>query len=171
MNVYNLCWNYCAVTAVDVIILPYMVCEAWKKSTFPFIKTLSRILWFFTWIFWMLLVVLSLQWQLYCCWVLCAVKDHKGHGCGIPLKRCVGALPSLIFTLLASFHRITAQCKPHSHINVKTLHMCRWAGRMCEKDVWRGFHRQTEYLFRVQTASRRWGSNESFSCLHSIQMS
>lgn len=52
--------------------------------------------------------------------VLSTLKEQKGHGCDIPLKLCVGALPGHILTLLASFHTVTVQYHPHSHGKVKT---------------------------------------------------
>lgn len=71
---------------------------------------------------------------------------------------CVGAPPGRIFTLLASFHTITARCRPHSHGNVKTSspHVSGWAQEgNVRRDVWRAAESQSQ---TVQTAARRRGS-------------
>lgn len=59
-------------------------------------------------------------------------KEQKGHGCDTPLKLCVGAPPARISTLLASFHTIRTQRRPHRHGNVKTSspHVWKSAGTM-----------------------------------------
>lgn len=75
---------------------------------------------------------------------------------------CVGAPPGRIFTLLASFHTITARCRPHSHGNVKTSspHVSGWAQEgNVRRDVWRAAESQSQ---TVQTAARRRAVNVIF---------
>lgn len=83
---------------------------------------------------------------------------------------CVGALPSCIFTLLASFHTITTQCHPHSHGNVKTSSPHVWVstGRICVKRrvkrCWETVRRRIQKHWRQQRGEEAVKDRQGSKC-------